>query len=204
MGCGYPMANSYDVASVATTPHYHWIYDIRVSGEDYHIRLTMLEQDGTVVEVIGIDGVNYVYGEGQWESLDQYYPLYAFHSPHPIEGEFIVCPDLEIGSVTRVGSELLNDQQVDHFRIDEGSDIGPIANIEDIQSTAQIVDRTWDIWVDSNGQLVQTALVADYAATAYYPETRVTIHSTISGVGEPNAITAPTLPTPTPTLTAGP
>lgn len=198
------MANSYDVASVATAPHYHWIYDIRVSGEDYHIRLTMLEQDGAVVEFVGVDGVNYVYGESQWGSLDQYYPLYAFHSPHPIEGEFLVCPDLEIGSAIRIGSELLNDQQVNHFRIDEGSDIGSIADIEDIQSTADLVNRTWDIWVDSNGQLVRTTLVADYAETPDYAAFRLEVQSTISGVGEPNVITAPTLPTPTPTPTATP
>ena len=204
MDCGRPMANSYDIASVAKAPHFHWIYDIRVSGEDYHIKLTMLEQDGAVNEFMGVNGVNYVYGEGQWGSLGQYFPLSAFHSPHPIESEFVVCPDLTIGSLTRVGAESLNDQPVDHFRIDEGSDIGPVANIGGAPSQADVVDRTWDIWVDSNGQLVQTALVADYAKTPDYAAFQVDIQSTISGVGEPNIITAPTLPTPTPTPTVAP
>lgn len=204
MDCGHPMANSYDVASVATAPHYHWVYDIRVSGEDYHIRVTMLEQGGAVNEFMGVGGVNYVYTEDQWGRLGQYFPLSAFHSPHPIEGEFVVCPDLKIGPLTKVGPELLNDISVDHFRLTEGSSVGPVANTGGAPSTADIVDRTWDIWVDSNGQLVQTALVTDYAATPDYAAFQVDIQSTISGVGEPNIITAPTLPTPTPTPTATP
>lgn len=199
MDCGRPMANSYDIASVAKAPHFHWIYDIRVSGEDYHMKVTMLEQDGAVNEVMGVDGVNYVYGEGQWESLDRYFSLPQFHSPHPIESEFVVCPNLEIGSLSLVGSDLLNGQEVDHFRIGEELNLKPITDPGDVLSETDVVNRIWDIWVDANGQLVQTTLIADYAETPDHPAIRVDIQSTISGVGEPNVITAPTLPTPTPT-----
>ena len=122
-------------------PHFHWIYDIRVSGEDYHMKLTMLEQDGVVNEVMGVDGVNYVYGEGQWESLNQYFPLPQLHSPHPIEGGFVVCPNLENRALALVGSELLNGQEVDHFRIGEELNLKPITDPGDILSSADVVNR---------------------------------------------------------------
>ena len=199
-GCEQTTDNiSYDIMSIATTPDLHWIYDIRVSGEDYHIRLTMVDQEGTVNEFIGFNGVNYVHAEGQWGALDQYSPLSTFHSLHPITGGSVVCPNLDLGAVTRVGEGMLESRKVEHFRLAEGSNIGPVANIGGALSVVDVLERTWDIWVDSNGQLVQTDLTADYAATADYPQTRVTVRSIISGVGEPNVITAPALPTPTPT-----
>ena len=84
---------------------------------------------------------------------------------------------------------MLSAQLVEHFRL----------TIKEEQ--VQVLERTYDIWVDSSGQLVQAQQVMDFEATESYPRTRATFRSTISGVGEPNVITAPVLLTPTPMAT---
>ena len=188
-----PNRDSYDVAAVSTTPDTHWIYDLRVSGEDYHLKVNMVEPEGIVGEFIGVSGAFYGREDGlEWERLDQSFLLSTFYSPHPIKGEFVVCPNLDWPSLTLVGEEMLDEQLVERYRI------------EMAQRQVQVIDRTYDIWVDSNGQLVQAQQIMDFEATEFYPATRAVFRSTISGVGEPNVITAPTLPTPIPTPTAAP
>lgn len=169
------------------------------------MQVNMIKPEGITTEFIGVNGM--LYGredEGLWEEVNLYSPLEIFHSPHPIEGEFVVCPNLENQALALVGSELLNGQEVDHFRIGEELNLKPITDPGDIRSDADVINRIGDIWVDANGQLVRTTLIADYAETPDYAAFRVDIQSTISGVGEPNVITAPTLPTPTPTPTVAP
>ena len=200
-----PNAGSYDVASTAVAPHLHVTYDIRVSGDDYHLVLTA-KKGMPSGEAIGKNGISYEreFG-GEWRMSPQYFPLRLLHSPHPIEGDFVVCPDLGLAALTRVGEETLGATKTDHFRLTEGSGVGPVTNVgAPAASASGIPDRTWDIWVDPNGELIQTRLIADYGETPDYAAFRVDIQSTISGVGEPNIITAPTLPTPTPTPTATP
>ena len=188
-----PNRDSYDVAAVSTTPDTHWISDIRVSGEDYHLIVNMVEPEGIVSEFIGVGGAFYGRIDSlEWERLDQSFSLSTLYSPHPIKGEFVVCPNLDWPSLTLVGEEMLDGQLVEHFRI------------EMMQRQVQVIDRTYDIWVDSNGQLVQAQQIMDFEATEFYPATRAVFRSTISGVGEPNVITAPAQPTPTPTPTPTP
>ncbi len=185
-----PNRDSYDVAAVSTAPDTRWVYDIRVSGEDYHLTVNMIEPEGIVGEFIGIGGAYYGRTDGlEWEKLDMRFPLSRVYSPHPIKGEFVVCPNLDWPSLTLIGEETLNEQLVEHFRI------------EIMQHQVQVVDRTYDIWVDSSGQLVQAQQIMDFEATEFYPASRAVFRSTISGVGEPNVITAPALPTPSPAPT---
>ena len=185
-----PNRDSYDVAAVSTAPGTRWVYDIRVSGEDYHLKVNMIEPEGIVVEFIGVDGSHYGRTDSlDWEKLDMRFPLSNVYSPHPIKGELIVCPNLDWPSLTLIGEETLNEQLVEHFRI------------EIMQHQIQVVDRTYDIWVDSSGQLVQAQQIMDFEATEFYPASRAVFRSTISGVGEPNVITAPALPTPSPAPT---
>ena len=182
-----PNRDSYDIAAVSTTPDTHWISDIRVSGEDYHLVVNMVEPEGIVSEFIGVGGAFYGRIDSlEWERLDQSFSLSTLYSPHPIKGEFVVCPNLDWPSLTLVGEEMLDGQLVEHFRI------------EMMQRQVQVIDRTYDIWVDSNGQLVQAQQIMDFEATEFYPATRAVFRSTISGVGEPNVISAPTLPTAAP------
>ena len=182
-----PNRDSYDAAAVSTTPDTHWISDIRVSGEDYHLIVNMVEPEGIVSEFIGVGGAFYGrIGSLEWERLDQSFSLSTLYSPHPIKGEFVVCPNLDWPSLMLVGEEALDGQLVEHFRI------------EMMQRQVQVIDRTYDIWVDSNGQLVQAQQIMDFEATEFYPATRAVFRSTISGVGEPNVISAPTLPTAAP------
>ena len=188
-----PNRDSYDVAAVSTTPDTHWVSDIRVSGEDYHLKVNMVEPEGIVGEFIRVGGVFYGREDGlEWERLDQSFSLSTFYSPHPIKGEFVVCPNLEWPSLTLVAEEMIDEQLVEHYRI------------EIMQRQVQVIDRTYDIWVDSNGQLVQAQQIMDFEATEFYPATRAVFRSTISGVGEPNVITAPVLPASTLTPTAAP
>ena len=188
-----PNRDSYDIAAVSTTPDTHWIYDIRVSGEDYHLKVNMVEPEGIVGEFIGVGGAFYGREDGlEWERLDQSFSLSTFYSPHPIKGEFVVCPNLEWPSLTLVGEEMLDGQLVEHFRM------------EVTQREVQVIDRTYDIWVHSNGQLVQAQQIMDFEATEFYPATKAVFRSTISGVGEPNVISAPVLPASTLTPTAAP
>ena len=200
-----PGITSYDVRSIATAPNLQWTYNIQVSGDDYHLHVTAKEEGGFSGEIIGINGVNYERGrDGEWKQSEQYLPLHFLHLLHPIESDFVLCPDLEIGAVTRIGEELLNGDNVEHFRLPEGSDVGPLANVGGVVPAFDPIDRTWDIWVDSEGKLVRTTLSADYAATSSYAAFRVEIRSNISGIGETNVIVEPALPTPTPTPTAAP
>lgn len=183
-----PNRDSYDVAAVSTTPDTHWISDIRVSGEDYHLIVNMVEPEGIVGEFIRVGGAFYGREDGlEWERLDRGFSLSTLYSPHPIKGEFVVCPNLDWPSLTLVGEEMLDGQLVEHYRM------------EIMARQVQVIDRTYDIWVDSNGQLVQAQQIMDFEATEFYPATRAVFRSTISGVGEPNVISAPDLPAPTPT-----
>ena len=199
-----PNVGSYDVASTAVAPHVHVTYDIRVSGDDYHLVLTA-KKGMPSGEAIGKNGISYEreFG-GEWRQSLRYFPLRLLHLPHPIEGDFIVCPNLGLAALTRVGEETLGVTQVERFRLTEGDPVGPVTNVGAPASAADPVDRTWDIWVNSNGELVQTRLIADYVESPDYAAFQVETQSTISGIGEPNVITAPTLPTPTPTPTATP
>ena len=199
-----PNVDSYDVASTAVAPHVDVTYDIRVSGDDYHLVLTA-KKGMSSGELISKNGITYAREIGEeWRQSTQYFPLRLLHLPHPIEGDFIVCPNLGLAALTRVGEETLGVTQVERFRLIEGEPVGPVTNVGAPASAADPVDRTWDIWVNSNGELVQTRLIADYVESPDYAAFQVETQSTISGIGEPNVITAPTLPTPTPTPTATP
>lgn len=99
----------------------------------------MVEPEGITGEFIRVGGVFYGREDGlEWERLDRG-SLSTLYSPHPIKGEFVVCPNLEWPSLTLVGEEMLDGQLVEHYRI------------EIMQRQVQVIDRTYDIWVDSNG-----------------------------------------------------
>ena len=54
-GCSQtPGVDSYDVSSVATGPDIHWVYSIRVSGEDYYMQVNMIKPEGITTEFIGL------------------------------------------------------------------------------------------------------------------------------------------------------
>ena len=196
--------DSYDISSVSTAPTHNWVYDIRVSGEDYHMRVSQMEEGGTITEFLGVNGVTYGRTEGVgWERLEQHFSLRSFIKIHPIDGSSALCP--EINSAVEIGEDIVEESLTNRYRIIEQSagNLGPVANV-DGSLTGPLVSRTWDIWVQPDGRLVQTKLVADYAATANYAAFQAEVTTIISGIGEPNTITAPTLPTPTPTPTATP
>ena len=124
---------------------------------------------------------------------------------HPISDGNAVCP--ELANVTRVGEEMLDSTPTERFRLTESSNLGPVGNVDDSSSagsTGNTLDRTWDLWVGPKGHLLQTELIGVYPAVDDQPEIRVEVTSVISGVGEPNVITAPNTggPTPVPSRSA--
>ncbi len=63
-------------------------------------------------------------------------------------------------------------------------------------------NEKWDFWVDFTGRLLQVRQDSFQLPTqSGAPARRKITLTTISGIGEPNVITAPVLPTPTPTAT---
>ena len=94
--------------STGTAPGNNWTYDIRVSGDDYHMMVSR-EKD-TPIEVIGVDGATYGReGDGVWETFSDV----QLGDLHTISGASALCPDL--GPLTNVGEETLNDTPVTHF-----------------------------------------------------------------------------------------
>ena len=99
---------SFDVLSIGTAPGNNWTYDIRVSGDDYHMMVS--RENDTPIEVIGVDGATYGReGDGAWETFSDV----QLGDLHPISGASALCP--ELGPLTYVGEETLNDIAVTHL-----------------------------------------------------------------------------------------
>ena len=188
--------DSFDVRSTltvsnvgSTTPDRTARYDVRVSGGDFHMVAT-LQEFNTVqtIEFFGVSGTVYAHevGSDEWEVSDEF----QLGDLHPtIPGVDALCP--ELGHTVRVGEEMLDSTPVEHFRSTASQDIGPVGNVDDPSSSSSPMafEFVQDLWVDSTGQLTQTKLVQTVAVDG--EKGRAEMLSVISGVGEPNVITAP-------------
>jgi hypothetical protein len=180
-------SGSYDIVTTMTATDQRWVYDIRISGEDFHMIVTM--NNGAVIEVIGVGGITHGRENGgEWEARDDI-QLRNLYRLHPISEGNDICPNL--GAVAMVGEEVLDSTPAKHFQLIESSGIGPVGNVDDSSVVGAPISDTWDLWVDSTGQLVQTKLTVIYPSVDDRPEIRVEALSVISGVGESNVITAP-------------
>lgn len=70
--------------------------------------------------------------------------------------------------------------------------LGPVGNVDD-SPTDGLVSHTLDIWINSSDQVVQTHNIMVLSPMDDSSETRAEALSVVSDVGEPNAITAPTV-----------
>ena len=197
-------SGSFDIRAIGTTPDQRAEYNIRVSGEDFHMTM-IVEENGEVVlnlEFVMVNGIEY--GRevgGEWENLGHTdFDYRGFLYPIPVGGEGnAICP--ELGSVARVGEEMLESASVERFRLAESINLGPIGNVDDLSTADYTNTITLDLWVDSTGQLVQTESILTVPAVGDQPGGSIEVLSVISGVGEPNVITAPDIATTTATTT---
>ena len=138
-------------------------------------------------EVISVDGIVYHRAPGEQWKLGDPQPKRKMNIAHMLSGGVGAAPTVkvksdnplcpEIGPVARVDEEMVNEIGTDHYRLTEiGADDG-------------LLDITWDYWVNDDGQLLKTQQLI--TLTGNTEAGQVAITTEISGVGEPNTITAP-------------
>ncbi len=174
-------------------------YDVQgvVSGSDFAMTVTRLQPTaGTPFQILGVDGVTYFQENGKWVP-DEYGVItiqfvHSFLNSKALETEDanVLCPD--VGPVMNVGSDVINGVTVQHLQVNDET-IGPVANVGNISvdtSEQHISGKTWDYWVGTDGVLVQIGQVYDLSE-GDVKVGQLEMASTISGVGEPNAIPIP-------------
>lgn len=129
----------------------------------------------------------------EWTTLDA-----SAGNPLDILGDDPTCPDLtELTAFNALGEERLDGVLVRHF---ESAPWDRSALSDGI--TEGTISRSYEFWVDATGRLVQFKESVHeryrYDQDGPLQDTRIQYVYKISGIGEPNVITAPTLPTPTP------
>ncbi len=176
--CTNPDAsNSYDIGVLAQGPGVTFDYTIEVSGQNYHLYGTAEHSEYTgEFEIIEVDGVIYYREAGiAWEIVEGV-PSGAFIS-HLAQ----LCPQGEVlSTATRSGSESIRGVDTTLYTITEKFKRGP-----DSQRTFA---DTHTLWVDTSGQLVKSRLVMES------PVGTGQVDGTVSGYGEPNVVTARTVP----------
>ena len=166
-------------------------YDVQVSGEDIYMQVTVGELMG---EILYVDGVRYVREPGgAWvveprgrASVSGM--LGGFESP--LESDNSLCP--EIGPGARVGEKTVSEVGEDHYRLTAtgvGAPDGPTGRVDENTYISPGQDMTWDYWLNEDGQLLKMQQLI--TLTGKTDAGQVAITTVISGVGEPNTITAP-------------
>ncbi len=159
--------------------------ETRVSGNDHDVVISY--DDGAIWELVHVDSVTYIRDRpGPWRipSGPGWESAYIFISPGAL------CPQLE-GSIARVGEEMVESTSTIHFSESRTTNYGPLGSTDDYSGPTTA--ETWDFWIDSETQgLLQMKQVHDTPASDWYPaDYRAELTSQISGVNEPNIITAP-------------
>ena len=167
-------------------------YDAKVSvaGIAYQLEVQGVIDRPVHVTGIYVDGVGYSReGTGAWQvdkSASHRLVSYFFGFT-PTEAGWSVCPNLE--QAEKVGEEVVQGITTTGYTTSISNDVLPDSAKE------RLVTTRWDYWVDETGQLVQLGRIErrppqDGRAIGG------TWTTTISGVGETNTITAPTIPQP--------
>lgn len=175
---------SFDMDSTVTVASSSEVfsYSTEVQGEDF--RMT-IEGAGAEMDVVVVNGEEYFLVLGEWGRKENF--------GAPADGELFnigtvrhllganrgsgeLCP---AGDVTRMGVEQVGGAPAQRFRLIETDPSGFPSNYQ---------TRTLDYWVGSNGLIAKTEQEFDLDTGDSF-----TFVTTISGVGEPNSITAPSL-----------
>ena len=186
----------YDIESSAKGPDLVYSMSIRFSGEDSH-GIAKIGEPSQTLEFTVVDGVSYTREAGQvWEISEYSFQGFALAHLLPVsdrnrlEGSTL-CP--ELGHVARVSEESVNGTETERFRITETTNYGPLSDTGDFSDEDYVIEDAWDIWLDDDGQLVQTQRVTVHPVAGDAQGQKVEIVSKILEVGEPNVITAPTV-----------
>lgn len=178
---------------------------IRFSGDDQHGVLSTAAE-GTVAEYVLVGGVVYIREFTQGISPEWAVgapPSSRSADPFGFLGSNPVCPDIEElteqewGAYNALGEEQLNGVTTQHFT--DGGSLGPVGAVDGALPVGSYSeDRRHEFWIDPDGQLVQTKeeWLLRFQVTEGAPPIQQRTHttSTFSGIGEPNVITAPSVP----------
>jgi hypothetical protein len=191
--CGADQAAiSYDMSGeiIRTTTYdrSRIVYDIQVSGEDIHIRFVGEEYpDVALIENVHLDGVAYGrLGDNDWVEVALDPDFRSTWILHP----YSLCPDLS--EFKLVGEEETGGTSLKHFQNSGPLLFGMFGMVGQLMG-ADILDHTiWNFWVNSHGQLVRgESVTVTHFGDQGLPKITVEHFFVISGVGEPNKLTAP-------------
>ncbi len=131
-------------------------------------------------EMIGVGGAIYLRTQMDNESFGTWQEVSEF-SPAREICAYIDAPESQGAAYTDLGSTTLDSAEVRHIRYEAGADAGADGLVE-------------EFWITPAGQIKQHQI--DFTLGEFTS----TWLGVLSGVGEPNIITRPTLPTPSPAL----
>ena len=206
--------DSYDFSATTTGSNDGVSWDVtvtteaRVSGDDYHLIFAGYPDGGTH-EQMKVEGVRY------WREYQLNHPIYdntwtlvdgagGISPDHflSVLGDWpVACPS--VSGVTWSGEEALNGEMTTRYTSGEGPEAFDNLDYDPslFSDSYNLDTSSHEYWVDSGGQLVQHRM-NQYSQFVEEGEVRGVGHvvtlTTFSGIGEPNVITAPQLPTPTP------
>ena len=160
----------------------------RVANGDYH--LTAQWETGPTMEAVYTGGVGYSHLDNDpWQlerSIDSGFLNRHFDITVTQQG-WSICPDLDFAE--KVGVEMLDGEPMTRYM----SNQNVVIPYDDKNSWSAYFER--DYWVDETGQLAQVRVVkTNPDAGKDAVGSIVTKVTKIIGVGEPNVITAPSLP----------
>ena len=170
---------------------YAYDANVSVAGRNAHMRLQGFISKPEHAEVILVDGMAYSRDVGAPWRVDPLNPetptiLDTFVGALPTATGWSICPVLE--EAMKVGDEVVQGMTTTHYTASDSFKALPDGTKE------RLITTQWDYWVDETGLLVQLRRVETRPPHSQLPVTFITTQTTIiSGVGEPNSITAPTV-----------
>ncbi len=161
---------------------------VRLAGPDFHYAGQSSDgQPFTTAEAIYLDGVGYGRVEdGPWEvahDIDAKNLARMLSLQPAADGSWSLCP--QVTNIEKVGPETLDGVATTHYTaLDE--------EFTKSGKTDVYIGVTLHYWLDEEGLLVQFQMDVEHQHGDQAVLNRTT--TKVSGVGEPNVITAPTLP----------
>lgn len=183
------------------------VIETNVSGADHQGTLTVTEGEGVgdYAKYVFVDGTyyyrDYTPGQPQEWSIDEGSPIIGV-VPLSFLGANPICPDVEAltdrewAAYNALGEEQVNGVGAQHFA--DSDPLGPVGAVEGSMPLGTIKhDYRHHFWIDNAGSLVQAKVefltLFQSVEGAPPQEAKGDYLFTISGVGEPNVITAPML-----------
>ena len=187
-------------------PRVIWERKISVAGNDVRSehRVVSKPEDteflGGLKEEVYVGGKLYRLfedgsGRTKWELVPHAYPAESITSIYTGTGDWqnadVLCPSFD--KIQKLGAETLDG--VSTTRYQYGSTFEQRYGFPG--APLIVWDETYNYWVDETGVIVQIKKVADYRANDREEFGDGAVYTTvtkISGIGEPNTITAPVVP----------